>query len=412
MPTYTNPFAGDVVQPTDVSYISYTLTASISLVWPVNGTSSSSNIAARIIDVTLSNSAYTVTMPPANQVSVGQDALIRNQGSVTLTVLDASGGTITTVAAGIAVYIFISNNSTTAGTWGTFTFGAGTSSANASTLAGYGLLASGVTLNQSHPTSSITSSYTVATSDRAQTLIWTGGATTTTLQTAATYGNNWFTLLKNNGSGTLTLSTSSSELIDGATTKSFAPGNSCMIISTGTAFVTVGYGTSSTFAYTALTYPVTGGAYTLTATQAANTIQTYTGTLTSNVTVTYPPVVNLYVISNQCTAGSYTLSVTTGSGASVTIAANNQVTVICDGTNFYNANTATVSGSLASLLNGSVSNPALYFASETNTGVYRAAAGQWNVAVLGALVTTVSATGLSVAGSGTFSGGVSGGSWT
>ena len=412
MPTYTNPFAGDVVQPTDVSYIAYTLTASISLVWPVNGTTSTSNIAARIIDVTLSNSAYTVSMPPANQVSVGQDALIRNQGSVTLTVLDASGGTITTIAAGIAVYCFISNNSTTGGTWGTFTFGAGTSSANAATLAGYGLLASGVTLNQSHPTSSIVSSYTVATSDRAQTLIWTGGATTTTLQTAATYGNNWFTLLKNNGTGTLTLTTSSSELIDGATTKSFAPGNSCMIISTGTSFVTVGYGTSSTFAYTALTYPVTGGSYTLTATQAANTIQTITGTLTSNVTITYPPVVNLYVISNQTTAGAYTLSITTGSGASVTIAANNQVTVICDGTNFYNANTATVAGSLASLLNGTVSNPALYFASETNTGVYRAGAGQWNTAILGVLVSTLAASGLTIAGSGTFTSGVSGGTWT
>jgi hypothetical protein len=316
------------------------------------------------------------------------------------------------VAAGIAVYIFISSNSTSYGTWGVFTFGAGTSSANAATLAGYGLLASGVTLNQSHPASSIVSSYTVATSDRAQTLIWTGGATTTTLQTAATYGNNWFTLLKNNGTGTLTLSTSSSELIDGATTKSFAPGNSCMIISTGTAFVTVGYGTSSTFAYTALTYPVTGGAYTLTATQAANTIQTITGTLTSNVTITYPPVVNLYVISNQTTAGAYTLSITTGSGATVTISANNQVTVICDGTNFYNANTATVAGSLASLLNGTVSNPALYFASETNTGVYRAGAGQWNTAILGVLVSTLAASGLTIAGSGTFTSGVSGGTWT
>jgi hypothetical protein len=412
MATYVSPFAGDVVQPTDVSYISYTLTASISLIWPINGSSPNDKVAARIIDVSLSNSAFTLSMPPADQTSVGTDALIRNVGSATLTVLDYSGGTITTVPVGVAVYIFVSNSSTPAGTWGIFTFGAGTSAASAGALAGYGLLATAATLSQSHPSATIGASYTAAITDRAQTLVWTGGATTVTLSTATTYGNNWFTLLKNNGTGTLTVNTSSSELLDGSTSKTFAPGNSAFIICTGSGFVTIGYGQSSTFAYTALTFPVTGGSYTLTATQAANTIQTYTGTLSSNVNIVFPPVVNLYVISNQTTAGAYTFSIGTGSGASVTIPANNQVTVICDGTNFFNANTSTVSGSLASLLDGTVANPALYFASETGTGVFRPGAGQFGVAVLGSLIFNVTATGISVTGTGTFSGGISGGTFS
>jgi hypothetical protein len=41
-------------------------------------------------------------------------------------------------------------------------------------------------------------------------------------------------------------------------------------------------------------------------------IQEYVGTLSNNVTVTYPPVVAFYVVSNQVNAGGYTLTITTG----------------------------------------------------------------------------------------------------
>lgn len=410
MTSYISPFTGDVVVPTDVSYASYTLTIDLQLVWPANG-SVDNNVAARIMDIQAASSVPLLKMPPATQCSVGTDALIRNVGAFAITVTDTNGNTIVSVAAGTARYIYVTNNSTSSGVWGIFTFGTGTSVADAATLAGLGLLASGLTLNQSHPVITLTANYTFQSTDRAQVLAWptSGGTTNAFLPLASSLSNNWFTLLKNNGTGTLLLNTTSSELLDGtASAKTFQPGDSAFIVCTGNSYITIGYGTSTDFSFTALTKVVTTGSYTLTASEASNTIQKYTGALTANVNVFFPPVVNLYVISNQ-TTGAFTLTIGTTLGTTVSIATNTQATLICDGTNFLNANTSTISGTNISMVDGTVSNPAVFFASESNTGVFRPAAGQYGIAILGALVSSTTASGLAITGTGNFTGGVSGG---
>ena len=408
--SYNSPFTGNVIQPTDVSYRAVTLSANTQLQWPING-NATDDYAARIMQVTATATSLSLYMPPANQNSVGNDALIRNVGSNTFTVKDYAGtNTIISVAAGESKYVYITANPTTTGTWGNISFGTGTSSADASTLAGYGLVASGLTLNQSHPAQTLVTAGTFATTDRAQTSVWTGGAGTYTLPSASTIGNNWFTLFKNSGTGSMVIT--AADNIDGASTKTFAPNESAFIVSTGVTYLTVGYGVSNQFFYTSLVKAVTTGTYTLTSSEATNTIQTYTGTLTGNVTVTYPPVVNLYVIKNSVTAGGYTLTVGTGVGTSVVIPSGQQVTLACDGTNFFNANTSQA-GSITtvSLSDGSVGVPALSYASEATTGLYRAGAGQFNTAILGVLRSTLSATGLTIAGTGTFTGGVAGGTF-
>lgn len=412
MTSYISPFTGDVVVPTDVSYASYTLTIDLQLVWPANG-SVDNNVAARIMDIQAASSVPLLKMPPATQCSVGTDALIRNVGAFAITVTDTNGNTIVSVAAGTARYIYVTNNSTSSGVWGIFTFGTGTSVADAATLAGLGLLASGLTLNQSHPVFTLTANYTFQATDRAQVLTWptSGGTTNAFLPLASTLGNNWFTLLKNNGTGTLLLNTTSSELLDGTSSaKTFQPGDSAFIICTGTSFVTIGYGISTEFSFTSLTKVVTTGSYTLTASEASNNIQKYTGALTANVNVFFPPVVNLYIISNQ-TTGAFTLTIGTTLGTPVSIPANAQATVICDGTNFLNANTTSIGSTVVSLVDGTVSNPAAFFASEINTGIFRPAAGQFGIAILGALVSTTKATGLDIVGAGNFTTGVSGGTF-
>lgn len=411
--SFNSPFTGNVVQPTDVSFRAVTLAANTQLEWPING-NATDDYAARIMDVTASSAGLSLYMPPANQASVGNDALIRNVGANTFTVKTYdNNGTIVSVAAGEAKYIYIKTNPDEYGTWGVIAFGAGSSSANASSLAGLGLLASGQTLNQSHPTASLVNAYNFATSDRAQTYIWSGGVTTATLPLASVTGNNWFVLFKNNGTGTVTIGTTSSEFIDGAISKSFAPGESAFIISTGTEYITVGYGVSTDFEFGVLTKAVTSGAYTLTASEASNTIQFYTGTLAGNVTVTYPPVVNLYVISNQTAAGGFSLTVTTGisGSASATIPASGQATLVCDGTNFYNANTTQAGATSLSLISGSAAAPSLNFASETDTGVYRPGAGRFGISVLSSLILDVTASGIDVTGTGNFDGGISGGTY-
>lgn len=408
--SFNSPFTGNVIQPTDVSFRAITLTADTQLSWPING-NATDNYAARIMDVTASSASLSLWMPPANQTSVGQDALIRNTGSNTFTVKDYAGtNTIISIAAGQCKYIYITANPDTSGIWGNIAFGVGTSSPDAATLAGYGLLAISSTLNQSHPTSGITNGTTFAASDRAQTRIWEIGAGSLTLPTSGTLGDNWFTIFKNNGSGTCTINCSGSDSIDGSPSKQYNPSEASFIICNGSSYITVGYGISTNFSFTSAVIPVTSGAVSISSSQAYAVLQEYQGALTGDVVATYPPVSNLYVISNQ-TTGAYTVSVKTLTGSAVSIPQNAQATLVCDGVNFYNANTVQAGGTTIQLVNGTVSAPSLSFVSETSTGTYRAGAGQINTAILGVLRQTLTATGLSVVGSGTFSSGVSGGTF-
>lgn len=412
MTTYNSPFTGDVIQPTDVSYSAFSMSADVTLAWPING-NQNGDFAARIMDVTPTVGGLSLYMPPANQVSVGTDSLITNRGGQTLTVKNYSGGAIVSINPGKSFYIFVTNNNSEAGTWGNLAFGVGTSSPDAAALAGKGLLAIGSTLNQSHPVSGIANGYTFQDIDRAQTLAWVGGAGTGTLPASGSLGNNWFVLFKNGGTGTFAISTTGLNTIDGSSTKNFQPGESAIIVCDGSNFLTIGYGQSANFAFNLLAKPVVSGTYNITPSEASNVIQEFVGVLSGNVTVVYPPVVNLYILSNQTTAGAYTLTVTTGivGGATAIIPAGGQATVFCDGTNFFNANTVQAGATQIGIVDGTVSNPSIYFSNESTTGIYRPGGGQWGLSILGTNRVTVNATGMTVAGSGTFTTGVSGGAF-
>jgi hypothetical protein len=410
--SFTSPFTGDVIQPTDVSYASYNLTANLQLYWAGLATGTESP-AARIMDV-YQNGSYTLSMPDATQVSVGEDALIRNTSGSSVSVLNFAGSVICTVAGGTAQYIYLTANTTAGGNWGVIAFGSTTSTANASQLAGLGLVAITNTLNQSHPVASFSTGYTFTANDRAQTKLWTSGTGTAILPLASTLGNNWFFIFKNGATGTLTLTCSGSDTIDGLSTKMFNPDESAFIICDGTNYYSIGYGQSNTFFFTALVYPVTGGSYTLTTYDIQSIIQEYVGNLTSNVTVYYPPVVNLYVISNQVTDNGHTLTVTTGITGSATaiIPPGQQATLVCDGTNFFNANTVQAGATSLNLVNGTVGTPAINFASETSTGIWRSGYGLFDISILGTNRFELSPTGLTITGTGTFTGGISGGTFT
>ena len=410
--SYNSPFTGNVIQPTDVSYREISIAnTNLQLAWPINGTTTD-DAAARIMEVTTTGVSE-LWMPPANQASVGQDALIRNIGGEDFDVMDFAGiNTIVTVLAGEAQYIYITDNGTEEGTWGIIAFGIGSSGADAATLAGYGLVAIGQTLNQSQPVTTFSSNYTAVFADLANAYVWTGGAGTLTLTSASTLGNSWFMLLRNAGTGSLTVAGSGGQLINGSTSIALQPTDSCILVCSGTAFYTVGLGKSTQFAFTQLTKAVTTGTYTLTAAEAANVVQKYTGTLTGNVTIIVPPTVQVYYIQNATVGGAsnYTVTLTTNAGGSnATIASNQQATLICDSVNLVNANTVLAGSSSIGLIDGTVSSPALYFGSEVSTGLYRAASGEYNIAILGVLRSTLSATGLAIVGTGNFTGGISGG---
>ena len=423
--SYNSPFTGQVIQPTDVSYRSVTLAANTQLEWPING-NATDDYAARIMQVTATSAGLELRMPPANQTSVGNDALIRNVGANSFTVKTYDGtNTIVTVAAGKAAYIYITTNPTEVGTWGLIDFGVGSSSVDAATLQGYGILAIGSTLNQSHPVNTFSNNSTANATYRAQTWVWTGGAGTLTLTSAVTLGNNWFIMVKNGGSGQLTVATDGVDLLDGSLTLTVQPDESCFIVCSGTAFYTVGLGRSTEFVFTQLSKAVTSGTYTLTAAEAGNVVQTYTGTLTGNVTIVVPPTVQVYYVSNQTVAGGFTVTFTTnvGGGADYILPNNEQSILICDTVNVLNANSSITSVGSLGIGNGSAASPSLYFSSESNTGVFRQSAGKWDVSILGTERLEVNASGIEVAGAvvasgavsgttGTFTSGITGGTFT
>ena len=413
--SFVSPFTGTVIQPTDVSYRSITLSANTQLEWPING-NATDDYAARIMQVTATSPNLQLRMPPANQTSVGNDALIRNVGAESFTVRDYLGtNTLITIAPGETKYIYITDNSDEEGTWGNIAFGVGSSSADAATLAGYGLLAVNTTLNQAHPVTTFSTSATADATYRAQIYVWTGGAGSLTLASASNLGNDWFVLLRNAGTGNLTLTPTGGNLINGSASLDLAPSDSCFLCCSGSTFYTVGLGKSTQFNFTQLTKAVTSGSITLTSAEAANVIQKYTGTLSGNVTVQIPQVIQVYYITNQTdgTGAGYDISFTTGvSGAAgATVPAGQQVILLCDSVNVFNASTVAAGASTLSLLNGTASVPSLNFAAEGNTGIYRPATGELGITILGIQRFLASAAGISVSGSGVFSAGVSGGTF-
>jgi hypothetical protein len=408
--SYNSPFTGNVVQPTDVSYRSITISnTNLQLEWPINGTSTN-DAAARIMEVAATGVSE-LWMPPANQSSVGNDALIRNIGGEDFDVMDYDGqNVIVTVLVGEAQYIYITDNPDEQGTWGIIAYGIGSSGQDAATLAGYGLLAIGQTLNQSQPVTTFSSSYTALATDRSSTYVWTGGAGTLTLTLASTLADNWFMFVRNSGTGALTVAGSGGNTINASASIILQPTDSAIIVCSGSTFYTVGLGKSTQFNFTQLTKAVTSGTFTLTASEASNVIQKYTGALTGNVTIVVPPTVQVYYIVNA-TTGVYTLTISTGAGATAILTAGSQATLVCDSVNLFNANTVLAGSSSISLNSGSVGAPSLNFSAETTTGVYRASSGEFNIAILGVLRSTLSATGLAIVGTGNFTGGVAGGTF-
>jgi len=371
MTSYVNVFTGDVIQPTDVSYKSFSISANLTLAWPLDG-NALGNYAARIMQITATTGSLSVYMPPANETSVGTDSLIRNVGSNTFSMRDNAGNTIVSVAAGEAKYIYVTDNSTAAGTWGVIAFGVGSSSADAATLAGYGLKAITTTLNQSHPVTTTATGFTADSTYRAKTLVWTGGVGTIALTAAATLGDDWFFMVRNNGTGLLTIDPNASELINGDSSLALQIGDSAFVVCSGGAFYTVGLGQSTTFAYSQLVLPVTSGTYTLTPAQAQNTIIKVTGALTGAVTVQVPAAVQVYFVLNA-TTGAFNTTFETGvvGGQTSTLQPNQQATLVCDSVNVLNATTVITGGSAISIIDGTFGAPGLNFVSETNTGMFR-----------------------------------------
>lgn len=332
--SYVYSVTGNPVQPSEVMYRGFTIAADTELTWPFTN-NDSADTTALTMDVTASTTSLTLIMPPADQASTGYAVIIHNAGSNTFTVSDNDGNTLVTIVSGVSKWVQIIDNTSAAGTWRTMTFGAGTSTANAADLAGYGLKAISTTLNENHPTSTISVDTNIGLSGRAQFYNWTGGAGTITFDSAVTLGDGFVTLIRNSGTGTLTLDPNGGQLINDETTFPIYPLESAFVVSDGIGLFTVGYALNQSFVVGAISIDVGGSTdVTLTIPQITNIVMEFTGVLTGDIFVNFPAVNNLYFLSNN-TTGAFTVTCRPISGTGVVMPQMVPRILVCDTTTIY-----------------------------------------------------------------------------
>lgn len=339
---YVDVFGGANIYPSEISYSALVLIADVTLSWPEE-TSTNTNLATRIINISAALSGWSILLPNASKTGTGNTILFNNIGAQTITIKNASGTQVVTIASGTLWQIYLTNNTTANGTWSTLQYGSSVSVANASALAGTGIVAVGALLSQSVPVTTFSADYTAGAADRAKMFNWTGAAGTLTLPQPATVGDNWFIYLRNSGSGAIVADAPGVTTIDGSSTLSFQPAESAIIASDGANLFTIGFGQSATFAfdYTVIAVPGSGN-YTLTGSELNRVSYRFTGLLTGNRVIIVPATVQQYWVDNQ-TTGAYTFTVRPSAGTGVALASGERAILYCDGTNVLDADTAAIS---------------------------------------------------------------------
>ena len=347
--SYTNVFTGSTIYPTEVALTKLDMTANVVLQWPIEAPLGEP-LASEIVEITTSTSAsWTIKVPDSMLVSVGQTILFNNRTAVAISVVDYNSVPIVSVPAGTQWQIYLATNTTQAGVWRQYQFGAATSTANAGALAGHGLVAEGSQLETAVVVVDFSTDYTLVQDDHAAFYNCTSsGVTTLTLPDPVVIGTAWYIQTRNSGAGTLTVDTTGTALVDGSATKVFSPGDSALIAHDGTDYYTVGFGQAAVFAFDYVEIDVSGGTdYTLTGNELNRIAYQFTGVLSADITVIVPATVQQYWVYNN-TSGGFDLSVATAAQITPLIITNGTRTIVyCDGADVVPAVTAFITGTIS-----------------------------------------------------------------
>jgi hypothetical protein len=401
MTTYTSPFTGNVIQPTDVSYAAVALSGTLQLYWP-QYVNAGEQVAARIMDITPADDLSVLVLPDATQASLGQDILIRNLGAYSFTVQRYDGTGSFSVPVGQSYYTYITDNSTQGGIWNEVAFAAGTSYADAATLAGNSTAAILGRLETSFVTNEYAEAPTISSTSRGHCLVWIGGAGTWTLPAVGNINSGWFILVRNNGTGTLTIETASpTSTIDGLVNVALPLGDSCFIcVNKGPSkqdFFTVGRSRPNSLTFSSATYDV-DVVPTDTLSLVSNTpiIQRYTalsGTRTSTLLIELPAVTQVYYLINDTNQGGYNIEfqVLGSSQTPLSLPTDAQAIVLSDGNSLY-AMVQTAVGTI-SVGPGTAATPSYHFSTDTSTGMYLPNPSQLGFSAGGTNIATMDSTG-------------------
>lgn len=376
MANYADVFGTFTVPPAEATYSKLILAESGTLAWPDNfsGEVVNEHLATSILEVSASAPGIQLLLPPANEASVGQDLMIRNVGAQSVELADAEGNPVTTVLAGEAKYVYTTINTTAAGQWSMFTYGTGTSGADAALLAGRGLQQSDSNKIQVAAVHrGLDSDYQIVEDDRGLLLNVEAGTITITTPDATAVSAGFYCFMRNSALAMTSIVPFGAQSINGVGAWSLSPGDSLILMSTGTDWVTVGFGQDVNFTFTELVINAGAGDATLSSSDVSGRMIRVTGTATAPIVLTLPSVDNIYFISVENGMGAHTVTFkTAGVGGVVVLNANEKTALYSDGVNVTIAITTTVTSTL-SMTDGGPTAPSLFFALDTNTGIYRKA---------------------------------------
>jgi len=341
MGSFTDVFGGNVIYPAGQTYLTLTFAVDQQLQWPIEQAIAGVPVVASIMDLDATLPGLNVDLPDARQVSNGIQSVFTNFGANTITVRDADGGAIVSLDSGQSWVAYLTDNTTNAGSWRIFQLGATVSVANASALAGAGLKAIATTLNQTiPPTSTSISPVNLVDADRAMLTIWTGGLGVLNLPTAASVGADWFTIVRNSGSGDLTI-TPPSGLINGFATLVLSPEASTFIVTDGVNWFTVGLGLTASSIFDFIQITVAGsGDYTLSGSELNRIAYRFNGLLTNDRTIIVPTTVQQYWVDNS-TTGAFSLFVKTLAQVTpVEVFQGGRQILYCDGADVVDGDTS------------------------------------------------------------------------
>jgi len=311
---------------------------------------------------------YAITLPEATQVSNGTAVQIINNGDNPFFVTDFDQNFLVTLNVGNVYEFLLTDNTTSAGEWQILQAGTGTALANAAAIAGLGLTTLNGTLNTNFPSKFIDGNYTSGLADRGSLLVWTGGVGTITLFPNSP--NGFPESVNNSGGGIVTITTTDGSTIDGQASFSLSPGESSQFISTssGETWNSLGYGQETFFSVNTLSLDISaGGTINLTNQQASRLVQTYTGALAQNATITFPAAAGQWYVWND-TTNNFTVTLQLfGVEDGFLIPQGQKLIVYSDRNNIYSSPTTATT---AIFNPGNQGSPSIVFTNDATTGFY------------------------------------------
>lgn len=393
---FTDVFGSQTVPPAEESFAEYAVTGTEShLVWP-DQYGGQGLLLADITELTPSGGSVQVTLPPADAVSRGESFILRNRGAESIELLNTDSVPQALLLPGESLFLYIDDNATPAGGWSSFVYGTGTSAADASELAGRGLVVESGRLNANAEYRALNSNYLMSEIDRAQVLDATVGTLTIITPDAISVGNGFYAFIRNSSAGDLTVEGSGSQTINSAPSLTMSPGDSIVLICTGTGWVTVGFGRSVSGAFSETIVNAAAGDIILGSDDVSGRMIRVTGVASSDITVTLPATDNIYFVSIDPSVGAFNVVFTTGSGLVSSLTANQRTVLSSDGTNVVSAVTTTVTSTLA-LVDGSAAAPSINFSLDPDTGIFRKANNVIGFAVGGVEAMSLTPTGATLA---------------